>query len=83
MWTVTRRLDRRYRCDHCGQGVDALSAEVRVWELATRARPRLGGGLTPYAERRQLLLGCVSRVHRVGGGVGFRLHWLPTCVAQG
>jgi hypothetical protein len=74
MWPVTRRIDRRYRCTECGRAVDALSAEVTVWEKARLARPSLGTGATPYDQRQVLLAREVLRVDLTAGG-GFRLWW--------
>jgi hypothetical protein len=62
MWPVTRRADRRYRCERCGRGVDALTAEASVWELAYTAEPRLGVAGTPYEDRAGLLADVVDRV---------------------
>jgi hypothetical protein len=47
----TSRQGRLYRCGVCSDMIDALSAEVEVWELATNQRPGLGFWGTPYEER--------------------------------
>ncbi|WP_344128862.1 hypothetical protein [Luedemannella flava] len=79
MWPITRRtyddrVLRRYRCERCGQGVDALAAEVEVWELATRAAPALGHPHTPYDLRGAQLVGALARVSRSGDR--FALVWI-------
>jgi hypothetical protein len=72
MWSVNRGQDRRYRCGVCGRGIDALSAEVEVWELAHHQYPALGGGHTPYDDRGVLLARVLHHVDLVREGVDFR-----------
>ncbi|MFC7478829.1 hypothetical protein ACFQX7_00460 [Luedemannella flava] len=78
MWPITRRtyddrVLRRYRCERCGQGVDALAAEVEVWELA-RGPPLRWGIPTPYDLRGAQLVGALARVSRSGDR--FALVWI-------
>ncbi|GAA1784284.1 hypothetical protein GCM10009682_03090 [Luedemannella flava] len=72
MWSVSRGMDRRYRCAVCGQGVDALAAEVEVWERAHLRRPSLGTPHTPYHQRGAALRRALSRVDVVRSGNGVR-----------
>jgi hypothetical protein len=74
MRPVTWRRDRAYQCGACRWSIDALTAEVEVWELATRARPRLGDGSTPYAKRRALLASMLDRVRSLDIG-RYELLW--------
>src|SRR3954454_13188793 len=55
MWSVTRHNSRRYRCATCGHGIDALTAEVEVWERACERNLSIGDGRTPYEKRRDQL----------------------------
>jgi hypothetical protein len=65
MWSVTRRGNRRYRCDVCCWSIDALSAEVEVWELVCRRVPDFGDGHTPYEQRGGRLTNVVRHVDLV------------------
>jgi hypothetical protein len=75
MWPVTRRAGRRYRCEVCGRGLDAIAAEVVVWDQAWRAQPLLGNGLTPYEQRHALLAAALSRVDVSRTGGSYQLSW--------
>ncbi|GAA1791153.1 hypothetical protein GCM10009682_11440 [Luedemannella flava] len=72
MWCVTRTGTRRYRCGVCGRGVDALAAEVEVWELVHTSHPGLGNAHTAYEERRHRLDTVVWTVEVIHGRAGHR-----------
>ena len=72
MWSVTRSDNRRYRCATCGHGVDALTAEVEVWELACQREPALGDGRTPYEHRGVRLAGVLDQVNVVTTGTAYQ-----------
>jgi hypothetical protein len=78
---VARGGRRVYNCSQCRRGIDALAAEVEVWELATRERPDLGNGMTPYSQRGALLAGVLRRV-RYRPGAAFILRWQEPQPAQ-
>ena len=71
-WSVTRSGNRRYRCATCGHGIDALTAEVEVWELAWQRKPDLGNGRTPYEQRGVLLAGVLDHVNIVTTGAAYQ-----------
>lgn len=75
MRPVTWRRERTYQCGACRYAVDALAAEVEVWELATRQLPELGNGSTPYAQRAERLTAVLrwARLHNHGH---YLLRWL-------
>jgi hypothetical protein len=74
MRPVTRRTRRRYECPVCRCSVDALAAEVEVWEQAHTARPDLGAGSTPY-EHRAARLAAVLRWARLLANGRYTLRW--------
>lgn len=74
MRPVTWRRERSYQCGRCGYSVDALGAEVEVWEQARLARPRLGTGRTPYAERGWRLSAELTRARLLANG-RYALDW--------
>jgi hypothetical protein len=76
MQTVTWRADRRYRCLSCGRGVDAISAEVEVWDRTWRTDRLLGDAFTPYQDRQFLLSSVLARVDRSTGDTAYHLSWL-------
>ncbi|GAA1794316.1 hypothetical protein GCM10009682_15130 [Luedemannella flava] len=75
MWAVIDRRGRRYRCKVCNQSIDALAAEVEVWEQATAERPELGFWGTPYEERAARLTGVLRWARRLDTG-GYVLRWI-------
>lgn len=75
MWSVTGRGgSRRYTCKVCRVSIDALAAEVEVWERATAERPELGFWGTPYTERAARLAGLLRWARQVGDG-RYILRW--------
>ena len=58
----------------CRYSVDALAAEVEVWELVTRQRPELGIGSTPYTQRADRLV-AVLRWARLHNNGQYLLRW--------
>ena len=74
MRPVTRRTRRRYECPVCQASVDALAAEVEVWEQAHTARPELGDGSTPY-QQRAARLAPVLRWARLLANGRYLLRW--------
>lgn len=79
---VTSRRGRAYRCGVCRHSVDALAAEVEVWELATEARPELGSGSTPYADRAARLAPVLRWVRPLCTG-DYPLRWHGTTGIRG
>jgi hypothetical protein len=75
MLGATRAGRRTYVCSRCKRRIDALAAEVEVWELATTERPDLGNGQTPYTERGQLLAGVLRRVRWLPDQGRYLLRW--------
>ena len=72
MWCVTRAATRRYRCGVCEQGLDALAAEVEVWELARTRIPTLGNAHTPYDERARPLASALRAIDVARSSSGHR-----------
>ena len=71
------RQGRRYRCDRCGNVVDALGVEVEVWEVVTQERPELGSGRTAYLNRGPILSRVVEAVQMLNSG-RFHPRWRRT-----
>jgi hypothetical protein len=81
MRPVTWRRERSYQCGVCRHSVDALAAEVEVWEMATHQRPALGTGSTPYAERALRLAGALRWARWLPNG-RYILRWLDAIEDQ-
>lgn len=80
MQPVTFRPDRTYQCGSCKRAVDALTAEVDVWDIVIKTRPTLGTAHTPYRMRAAILFEAVASVQLTGDG--YLIQWRPNLGPQ-